>query len=224
MSYSRKKKVKDNKPEFKPHNQLVGWVSFILAILLALILRATIIQAFTIPSGSMEDTLLIGDFLLGEKITYHFRPPRREEIIIFEHPKMPGRDLIKRCVAVEGDTVEVKNKDLFINGKKVPLAPGGKHIDPRFYPQRDNFGPYIVPKDCVFAMGDNRDNSDDSRFWGPVPLKDVKARPIFVYLSIDLGPEARTIQHSIDIYKVLLKRIFHFPPAFRLRRIGFIVH
>ncbi|RKZ32544.1 signal peptidase I [bacterium] len=204
--------------------KLVSWVSFALAIAIALILRATMIQAFTIPSGSMEDSLLIGDFLLGEKITYHFRAPYRGEVIIFRHPRIPGRDLIKRCIAVENDTVEVRDKILYVNGEKVPLPAEGKYSDPRIFPRRDNFGPYVVPKDCVFAMGDNRDNSEDSRFWGPVPLENLKARPLFVYLSIDLGPEARTIQKSIDIYRVLLKRLFHFPPAIRIRRIGLIVH
>lgn len=222
MSYSKKNKTNSRDLEFRKHNQLVGLVSFMLAIIIALILRATIIQAFTIPSGSMEDTLIIGDFLLGEKITYHFRSPHRNEIIIFKSPR-ENKDLIKRCVAIAGDTVEVKNKDLYVNGKEIPLPPKGKHIDPRFYPRRDNFGPYIVPKNCVFVMGDNRDNSYDSRFLGPIPLKNIKARPIFVYLSIDLGPEARTIQRSIDIYKILFKRLFRFPPAFRLQRIGLIV-
>ena len=204
--------------------KVVGYVSFILAIAIALILRATVIQAFTIPSGSMEDTLLIGDFLIGEKITYHFRPPHRGEVIIFEHPKVKGRDLIKRCVAVAGDTVEVRDKVLYVNGKRVPLPPHGKHSDPRFIPRRDNFGPYVVPPGCVFAMGDNRDNSEDSRFWGPLPLKNIKARPVFVYMSIDFGPEARTIRRSIDIYWVLFKRLLHFPTAIRWRRIGLIVH
>ena len=204
--------------------KVVGYMSFFLAILIALILRATAIQAFTIPSGSMEDTLLIGDFLIGEKITYHFRPPHRGEVIIFEHPKVKGRDLIKRCVALPGDIVEVREKVLYVNGKRVPLPPKGKHIDPRFIDRRDNFGPYKVPPNCVFAMGDNRDNSEDSRFWGPVPFDKIKARPVFVYLSVDFGPEARTIQKSLDIYKVLFKKLLHFPTAIRWKRIGLIVH
>jgi len=211
----------------KAHSKLEGWITFALVIIIALILRATIVQAFTIPSGSMENSLLIGDFLIGEKLTFLFREPERGEIIIFRHTKVPGRDLIKRCVAVAGDTVAVVNKELFINGELSPLPPEGKHIDPRLFPRRDNFGPYIVPDGHVFAMGDNRDNSEDSRFLdklGPIPLENIKARPLFCYFSVDLGTEARTIKNSIDIYRVLLKRLFRFPPAIQFKRIGIIVH
>ncbi len=207
----------------KTREHLEGWVSFFFAIIIALFLRETAVQAFTIPSGSMEDTLLIGDFIIGEKLTFHFREPRTNEVVIFRHPRI-NRDLIKRCVAHAGDTIEVRDKDLYVNGIKRELPPAGKHCDTNFYMRRDVFGPYIVPEGHIFVMGDNRDNSEDSRFWGPLPLKNVTARPLFVYFAIDLGPEAQTIQRTIDIYRVLIKRILRIPPAFKLGRMGIIVH
>ncbi|RKZ25184.1 signal peptidase I [bacterium] len=218
----QKHKPKEEKP-YRPS----GFETLIIALAIALILRATVIQAFNIPSGSMEDTLLVGDFLLGEKITFRFRNPRPGEIVIFEHPRVKGRELIKRCVAVAGDTVEVVNKVLYVNGKKFPDPPKSKHIDPNIYPRqytpRDNFGPFVVPPNCIFMMGDNRDNSEDSRFWGALPLKNVKARPLFLYFSISPGPHPVQVRRNIDIYISLLKSLFHFPPLVRPMRIGMII-
>ncbi len=198
-----------------------------VALGIALILRATVVQAFNIPSGSMEDTLLVGDFILGEKITFRFRSPRPGEVVIFRHPKIPGRDLIKRCVALEGDTVLIVNKVLYVNGRRFPDPPKAKYVDPRIIPARyaprDNFGPYVVPKGHIFVMGDNRDNSDDSRFWGPLPLKNVKARPLFVYFSINPGPRPPRVRSILDIYLSLVKSLLHIPPRIRLWRIGIIV-
>lgn len=201
-----------------------SWETLILALAVALILRATVIEAFNIPSGSMEDTLLIGDFLLGEKITYRFRDPRRDEVIIFRHPepRFKGKDLIKRCVAIQDDTVEIRNKKLYINNQLIEEPLHGKH-DSSYYRQRDEFGPYVVPENCVFAMGDNRDNSYDSRFWGPVPLENIKARPLFLYFSVDPGPGPHNFQTILDAYKMFLKAVFHIPPEVRFMRIGTIV-
>jgi signal peptidase I len=203
-----------------------GFSTLLIALAIALILRATVIQAFNIPSGSMEDTLLVGDFLLGEKITYKFRLPRSGEIVIFEHPKVPGRDLIKRCVALPGDTVMVFQKELFINGKPFHNPPKFKHIDqrtiPADYAPRDFFGPFVVPPDYIFCMGDNRDNSEDSRFWGPMPLSNLKARPLFLYFSVDPGSNPNITKWS-DIYLSLVKSLFHFPPKIRVSRIGMVI-
>lgn len=214
--------VKQQKP-YRPS----GFETLIIALGIALILRATVIQAFNIPSGSMEDTLLIGDFLLGEKVTFHFRNPRPGEIVIFEHPKIKGRDLIKRCVAVAGDTVLVVDKKLYVNGKEFPDPPKSKHSDPTVFARqltpRDNFGPYIVPPKHIFVMGDNRDNSEDSRFWGPLPIKNIKARPLFLYFSINPGPNPPRVRRTIDIYISLLKNLFHFPPRVRIMRIGMVI-
>lgn len=172
--------------------------AFAVAIVLALIIRTFIVQAFKIPSGSMEDTLLIGDhilvnkFIYGERIPYtdirffDFKRPRRGDVVVFVYPKDESKDFIKRVVGVEGDTVLVKEKKLYVNDKLVEdhyanhkdsaIIPG--HVQPRDY-----FGPVVVPKDALFVMGDNRDRSADSRFWGFVPLSKVKGKAFLIYWS-----------------------------------------
>ncbi|MBN1595850.1 signal peptidase I [candidate division FCPU426 bacterium] len=170
-----------------------------IAIILALIIRTLFFQAFKIPSGSMENTLLIGDHLLVNKFIYgtpvpftdkrilKIRDPRRGDIIVFKFPENPRRDFIKRCVAVPGDVVEIKNKILHINGN--PQNEG--HVtfrDMRIFTQetspRDNFGPITVPAGHFFMMGDNRDFSADSRFWGFLPLKLIKGKAWIIYWPI----------------------------------------
>jgi signal peptidase I len=192
--------------------------SLLLAVLLALVFRQFVLQAFRIPSQSMEKTLLVGDFLFVNKFLYgaqvpfthlrlpKVRQPQRGDIIVFKSPA-DGRDFIKRCVAVAGDTVEVRAKTLYVNGKAqdesyvqhlAGLHPPG--TDPR-----DFFGPRPVPAGHIFMMGDNRDNSADSRYWGSLPLGNIKGKAMFIYFSIDT------------------QRGF-FPPHLRLRRIGRIIH
>ena len=172
--------------------------AFAVAIVLALIIRTFVVQAFKIPSGSMEDTLLVGDhilvnkFIYGERIPYtdiklfDFRRPQRGEVVVFIYPKDGSKDFIKRVVGIEGDTILVKEKKLYINDTLVDdpyvvhkdnaIIPG--HVQPRDY-----FGPVVVPKDSLFVMGDNRDRSADSRFWGFVPLSKVKGKAFLIYWS-----------------------------------------
>ena len=172
------------------------WDNFkqiIFAIVLALLIKTSIVEAYKIPSQSMEDTLLVGDFLLANKFIYGarvpitnwrlpaIRDPKPGDVVIFIWPGDGVTKYIKRCVAVEGDTVLIKNKRVYVNGKKfenpefakfIDTLPSGKQkIMPRRaggQDSRDNFGPYIVPRDCFFMMGDSRDNSYDSRYWGAV--------------------------------------------------------
>jgi len=182
-----------------------------IPIAIALLVRATLVQAYHIPSGSMENTLFPGDFVLAEKVSFGptlpgrlpglsmnlpslripgLRQPHPGEIIIFQHPENPDVDLIKRCVAVEGQTVEIRDKVLYVDGHRFESPPGLKYTDPghRADP-RDNFGPYVVPPGHLFVMGDNRDNSFDSRFFGAVPLENIRARPLAIYFSWDArGP------------------------------------
>ncbi|RJQ41367.1 MAG: signal peptidase I [Nitrospiraceae bacterium] len=174
--------------------------AIITALILAMVIRAYIIQAFKIPSGSMKPTLLVGDhilvnkFLYGTKIPFKdkrvlmFKKPAREDIIVFKYPGDPSKDFIKRVVAVEGDVIEVKNKIVHVNGNKVNEL-YAQHTDSSMMPTgiapRDNFGPVIVPKDKYFVMGDNRDESNDSRFWGYVDIKDVKGKALILYWSWD---------------------------------------
>jgi signal peptidase I len=169
-----------------------------IAILLALFIRTFVVQAFKIPSGSMKETLQIGDHILVNKFIYGIKlpfvqktlipikQPRRDDIIVFRYPENPKVDFIKRVVGIEGDVVEVRNKKLYVNDALIDrdyAIHTDPHIIPAVYNKRDNFGPVIVPKDSLFVMGDNRDNSKDSRFWGFVDLKAVKGKAFMIYWS-----------------------------------------
>ncbi len=187
--------------ERKPKSLLREYTEAIVyAVLLTLVLRTFVLQAFRIPSESMLDTLLVGDFLFVNKLDYGpklpfpdvrlpgFRHPQPGDVIVFKYPEDPRRDYIKRCVAIGGQTVEVKDKILYIDGQK-RSEPFVKHVESIVLPPtaspRDNFGPFVVPSDQLFMMGDNRDNSNDSRFWGPVPMGLVQGRAMFLYWSWD---------------------------------------
>ncbi|MBN1560856.1 signal peptidase I [candidate division KSB1 bacterium] len=201
-----------------------------IALIVALILRLFVVQAFRIPTGSMKDTLLVGDFLLVNKFIYGartpegiagtslklpslrlpaVRQPQRGDIVIFKFPNDTSIDYIKRCVGLPGDTIQVRTNTVYINGK----PEGEEHFlqekfDPeeqatfRYYrvhapdlqytirkrlkkPAAQNYGPVVVPPDHLFMMGDNRDNSSDSRFWGFVPMEYVGGRAMFIYFSFD---------------------------------------
>ncbi len=181
--------------------------AIVLAVLLTIVIRGLVVQAFRIPTGSMENTLLVGDFLFVNKLVYGseidigaaghrliyyrfpaIRQPRRGDVIVFRYPDDPSRDFIKRCVAVEGQTVEIRNKVLYVNDLP-QVEPYIIHSDDKVLPKeisaRDNFGPTVVPKGHLFMMGDNRDNSHDSRFWGPLPLNLVKGKAMILYWSWD---------------------------------------
>lgn len=166
------------------------------SLAVALLAKEFVIQAFRIPSGSMEDTLLVGDFLFVNKVVYGpripftkirlpgIRKPKRGDIIVFKHPGTK-KDFIKRCVAVEGDTVLYVHNELYINGVKVDEP--YKCIKPSPVPLPDYYRDYkgVVPPGCIFMMGDNRNNSSDSRFWGPLPLENVKGKALTIYMSVD---------------------------------------
>jgi len=181
--------------------------AIVLAILLTVVIRGLVVQAFRILTGSMENTLLVGDFLFVNKLVYGseidigvqghrliyyrfpaIRQPQRGDVIVFRYPDDPSRDFIKRCVAVEGQTVEIRDKVLFVDGK-AQVEPYIIHSDDRILPKevsaRDNFGPTVVPKGHIFMMGDNRDNSHDSRFWGPLALNLIKGKAMILYWSWD---------------------------------------
>ncbi len=193
-----------------------------VAIIAALIIRQFVIQAYTIPTGSMEKTLLIGDFLLVNKFVYgsttpdwvgipwtrigfkmpwvyrfpSLKEPEPYDIIIFRYPEDEWLDYIKRCIAIPGQTIEIVNKEVFVDSLLFPKPPGMQFIDGRVYPKsfnssfferkgsRDNYGPLKLPKDMYWAMGDNRDNSQDSRFWGYVPRENIHGQALMIYLSI----------------------------------------
>jgi signal peptidase I len=174
--------------------------AILVAVVLALFIRTFVVQAFKIPSGSMKQTLQIGDHILVNKFIYGVKlpfvdkvlipvkDPKRGDIVVFKFPEDPGKDFIKRVVGVAGDEIKIRNKKVFVNGK--PLNHEfGIHVDPRTFPSseepRDNFGPITVPPDSLFVMGDNRDQSYDSRYWGFVNLKAVKGKAFIIYWSWD---------------------------------------
>ncbi|WPD23977.1 MAG: signal peptidase I [Candidatus Electrothrix scaldis] len=175
--------------------------AIIIALILALFIRTFIIQAFKIPSGSMLETLLIGDHILVSKFIYGIKnpftdsvlvpikTPKRGDIVVFKYPKDPKLDYIKRVIATGGETVEIKDKKIFINGEPTE-DPHGEFRDPRIHrateDPRDNFGPITVPEGHIFVMGDNRDNSYDSRFWGFVNLNAVRGKAFIIYWSWDV--------------------------------------
>ena len=174
--------------------------AILLAILLALFIRTFIVQAFKIPSGSMEDTLLVGDHILVSKFMYGIRmpfsnqtivpvkDPQRGDIVVFKFPGDPSVDYIKRVVGIPGDVVECRDKQVYVNGQHEE-NPFAVHKDAytirQKYPPRDNFGPITVPPDNLFVMGDNRDNSNDSRFWGFVDFNKLRGKAFMIYWSWD---------------------------------------
>jgi len=204
--------------------------AILVAFILALFVRTYIFENFKIPSGSMMDNLLIGDHLVVNKFVFSqhadtvlhklfpYRAPKRGDVVVFKYPEDPRRDFIKRCVAIAGDTVEIRAKKLFINGEpqdepyavhKEPLIPNNEYIDARQL-RRDYFGPVTVPEGTIFCLGDNRDNSLDSRFWGPVPLKNVKGRAVLIYWSFEAQDndwQWRGIGHRV---KQLAEVLLHF--------------
>ena len=174
--------------------------AIILAIILALFIRTFIVQAFKIPSGSMKNTLQIGDHILVNKFIYGvklpftsttiipYKNPQRGDIVVFKFRLEPKKDFIKRTIGVPGDVIEIRNKKVYVNKKHLEQDYAiytDFHIIPKAMQPRDNFGPVTVPEDSIFVMGDNRDHSYDSRFWGFVDLKDVKGKAFIIYWSWD---------------------------------------
>ncbi len=182
-----------SRSQTRDYVEAIAW-----AVVLTLVLRTFVIQAFRIPSESMCDTLLVGDFLFVNKLEYGpkipftqlrlpgLHPPRRGEVIVFQWPEDPSKDFIKRCIATGGQTLELKHKQVFVDDEKLE-EPYAKHDqlneDPQGYTPRDNYAPPTVAPGELFMMGDNRDNSNDSRFWGTVPMDLVKGRALFIYFS-----------------------------------------
>jgi signal peptidase I len=175
----------------------------VLAVALALFVRTFFIQAFRIPSESMEDTLLVGDFLFANKFIYgaklplvgwrlpEMRAPKPGDIIIFKYPGDKKTDYIKRCVAVEGQTVELKERRLYVDGV-LQDEYFTKYVLGDSYTRQ--FGPYVVPEGHVFMMGDNRDNSADSRAWGPLDKQLIMGKAMFIYFS--WNPSSHTVRFS----------------------------
>jgi len=190
----RGRSAESPKSPFREYAEALG-----VAVLLALVIRTFVVQAFKIPSGSMLPTLQIGDHILVNKLAYGlrvpfwgkrffvYRKPQRGDVIVFVYPVDPSKDFIKRTVAIEGDVVEVRNKRVFVNGRPADDARAyfADGEDGALSAPRDKFGPVTVPPGHVFVMGDNRDRSYDSRFWGFVDLSAIKGKAFVIYWSWD---------------------------------------
>lgn len=193
--------------------------AFIIAVIFLRFTQIFILQTFYIPSGSMENTLLVGDHLFVNRFLYGQAPTGLEEkilpsrdiqrgdIVVFRSPENPSIDVVKRCVGVPGDTVDVQAKQLYINGKAVQDSTYALHTDPISYSElsfsdqgrrRDNFGPETVPPGHYFCMGDNRDHSYDSRFWGMLPRHLIKGRALFIYWSYG-GPSGDVERRGLGV-------------------------
>lgn len=191
----------DTKKEIQTKSKLRENVeAIVIAIILALFIRTFVVQAFKIPSGSMKPTLQIGDhilvnkFIFGVKIPYigktiiSYKNPDHGDIIVFRYPEDPDKDFIKRVIGLPGDIIESKNKKVYVN--QIPInndvgVHSQSNIIPRHQNPRDNFGPLTVPAESYFVMGDNRDNSYDSRFWGFVEQHAIKGKAFIIYWSWD---------------------------------------
>lgn len=198
--------------------------AIIIAVLLALFIRTFVIQAFKIPSGSMLPTLQIGDHLLVNKFLYGIKvpftgkllipikDPKHGDVVVFRFPEDRKIDYIKRVIGVPGDKIEIRNKSLVINGKKIEDAHGqftSTASLPAGTSPKDNFGPITVPEGKIFVMGDNRDNSYDSRFWGYVDQTDVLGKAIIIYWSWDIQKPLLSVDRLASIRWGRLASIIH---------------
>jgi signal peptidase I len=199
-----------------------------------------VVQAFQIPTGSMEPTLLIGDFLLVNKLIYSDpqfplekailprRGIRRDDIVVFKYPQDLTKDFVKRVIGLEGEKIEIKDKQVYVNDQPIPenykvhsdsqifTKNGYYHYDDTI---RDNFGPIVVPPGHLFVMGDNRDNSMDSRYWGFLPLSYIKGKPWIIYFSYRAERDAY-LQTS---FSERLRKFVSFIPKARWHRMFRII-
>lgn len=208
----------------------------LLAVLLALFAKTFVVEALEVPTGSMERTLLAGDRIFVNKFVYGkhegpwasvlpHREPARGDIVIFRSPEDPETDFVKRFVGLPEDRVEIAGKRLLVNGVEA-VEPYVQHVDPEVYVGgvvpaslrgRDELAPYSVPRGRYFAMGDNRDDSRDSRWWGTVPRGNVKGRALFVYASI--RPSGARFVGRGAALRLALDAAIHLPERVRWRRI-----
>jgi signal peptidase I len=213
--------------------------SIVIAVILALFVRTWVVQAFKIPTGSMENNLLIGDHLLVNKFifgptplaigraTLPVRPIRRGDIIVFKFPYGADRDFIKRVIGLPGETVEMRHKKVYVNGQPIEepyvhflTPPSSADQEVTSADVQEHFDPIPVPPDSYFVMGDNRDNSQDSRYWGFVPRGYVKGRALLIYWSYESGREDYLDEGLIASAKRLGSVLAHFFTRTRWERIG----
>jgi len=213
--------------------------SIVIAVILALFVRTWVVQAFKIPTGSMENNLLIGDHLLVNKFLFGptasgpeeavlpVRDIHRGDVVVFKYPDEPERDFIKRVIGLPGETLELRNKKVYVNGQALEepyvhfLEPASEAQEVTSFDVRERYGPVRVPDGQYFVMGDNRDNSQDSRYWGFLPRHYVKGRALMIYWSYESGREdyvdagiAATLQRTFSVVthfftRTRWERLFH---------------
>ncbi len=214
------------------------------ALVIALVIKTSLVEAYNIPSASMEDTLMTGDFILGNKFIYGakipllpirlpaLRDPEPGDIVIFKYPKNPDQNYIKRCIAGPGQMIEIRNKRVYVDGRLVEDPEFAKHTDRSvrargsYDATRDNYGPERVPDGSYFVMGDNRDNSSDSRFWGFVPRENILGNAMVVHFSWKEDENAPDISldNPLSILESIAYNVGHFYERVGWNRIGRIVN
>jgi len=219
--------------------------SIVIAVILALFIRTFVVQAFKIPTGSMEENLLIGDHLLVNKFVFGptaSRPERavlpvgtlaRGDVVVFKYPVEPERDFIKRVIGLPGETIEVKEKKVYINGKPfeepyvhflAPPAAQSELHEVTSFDVRERYGPVTVPANQYFVMGDNRDNSQDSRYWGFLPRDNVKGKALLIYWSYEAEREDYQNEGAGAALKGLVSVFAHFFTRTRWDRMLHQIH
>ena len=224
MAYFRK--------ERKPPSKLKIYLEVgVLALLIAFLLRTYVVQAFRIPSGSMEDALYAGDFILVYKLAYQLGDePKPGEVVVFHYPLNPSKTYVKRIAGLPGQTVQIIDKQIYINGRPWADPLTVKHRDENIFPaalsNRDNYGPLQVPPDQYFVLGDNRDDSQDSRVWGFVEKGQLLGKALFVYWSWRPDPDAPKWEspYVIPFFHFLVYYLTNWPSKIRWDRIGSVLN
>ncbi len=219
--------------------------SIVIAVILALFIRTFVVQAFKIPTGSMEENLLIGDHLLVNKFVFGPTASRLEravlpvgtlargDVVVFKYPVEPDRDFIKRVIGLPGETIEVKEKKVYINGKPfeepyvhflAPPAAQSELHEVTSFDVRERYGPVTVPANQYFVMGDNRDNSQDSRYWGFLPRENVKGKALVIYWSYEAEREDYQDEGAGATLKGLVSVFAHFFTRTRWDRMLHQIH
>jgi len=180
---------KSNKPLWREYVEVIFY-----SLAAAILLRLFVVSAYRVDSASMEDSLLEGDYIFVNKLAYNFGEPQNGDIIVFKYPLNPAKDYIKRIIAGPGQTIEIIDKVIYVDNQLAEIYPNAKNGDPKILAAqlsaRDNFGPIQVPIGEYFVLGDNRDQSQDSRSWGFVPAELVKGKALFIYWSWEPDPNA----------------------------------
>ena len=216
--------------------------SIVIAVILALFVRTWVVQAFKIPTASMENNLLVGDHLLVNKFVFAptasalermslpIDPIERGDVVVFKYPEEPERDFIKRVIGLPGDTVELRNKKVHVNGKPLDepyvhfLEPASEGQEVTSFDVRERYGPVTVPNGQFFVMGDNRDNSQDSRYWGFLPREYIKGRALMIYWSYESDGEGYADDGLGATIRGLFSVVTHFFTRTRWERILHQIH